>query len=183
MATVLLTSEKFVKSFTNIDDNLSAAYLVPAIRESQDIELTEYLGSSLVSKLQDLVSSGAISESANTIYKAVLDKVQYFLAYSAIAKVIPICGVKITNFGITQAQDENIRTLGVDDIPTAIGWYQRKADSYATDLLRFVLSVRNELPELNDSCCGQIRAHLTSSASSGLWLGGPRGKRIGTPKC
>lgn len=178
MATVLLTSEKFVKSFTNIDDNMSAAYLLPAVRESQDVELTIYLGNALVSRLKGLVQSGEIKQEGFEIYREILEKAQYFLAYSAIAKVIPIAGVKITNFGITQAQDENIRTLGVEDIPTVIGWYTKKADSYARELLRFVLSNKGSIPELDECACGQMKAHLNSSASSGLFLGGARGRRL-----
>lgn len=183
MAKVLLTSEKFVKEHTNIDDNMSGAYLGPAIRETQDIELTMYLGANLVAKLQSLVEDGSISDTANTIYKAVLEQAQYFLAYGAISKVIPITSVKISNFGASQANDENIRTLGIEEIATVEGWYQRKADSYARKLLKFVLDNRQYIPEIDETCACGMKAHLTSSASSGLWLGGPRGRIFRTPEC
>lgn len=182
MATVLLTSEKFVKEKTNISDNISTAYLIPAIRETQDVDITLILGSALVAKLQALIADGTINADENIIYKNVLDKAQYPLAYGSIAKLIPIAGVKIDNFGINQAQDENIRALGVEDIATVIGWYTKKFDSYSRDLMRYVLSVKEFIPELDDCTCGQIRAHLTSAATTGLFLGGMRGRILRTPK-
>lgn len=180
MTKILLCSETFIKEHTNIDDNLSGAYLGPAIRETQDIELTEYLGSALVDKLCELVSSGTITETVNAKYKAILDQAQYFLAYSSIAKVIPIASIKVANFGATQSQDENIRTLGIEDLSTVTGWYQKKADTYAKKLMRYVLSVKSEIPELNECAAGQIKSHLNSAASTGLFLGGSRGRKLGS---
>lgn len=184
MATkILLCSETFIKEHTNLSDNLSGAYLGPAIRETQDIELTEYLGSALVEKLCELVSSGTITETANAKYKAILDQAQYFLAYSSIAKVIPICSIKLDNFGASQSQDENIRTLGIEDLSTVTGWYQKKADTYAKKLMRYVLSIKSEIPELNECAAGQIKSHLNSAASTGLFLGGNRGRKVGSGSC
>lgn len=178
MNKILLTSEEFIKEHTSLSDNLSVAYLGPAIRETQDIDLTEILGQALVDKLCELVSAGTIDDAENATYKAVLDTAQYFLAYSSIAKVIPICSVKLDNFGATQAQDENIRTLGIEDIATVTGWYVKKSDSYARKLMKFILSVKNQIPELDECACDSIKAHLRSAASSGLWLGGYRGRKI-----
>lgn len=183
MTKILLCSETFIKEHTNLSDNLSGAYLGPAIRETQDIELTEYLGSALVDKLCELVSSGTITETANAKYKAILDQAQYFLAYSSIAKVIPICSIKLDNFGASQSQDENIRTLGIEDLSTVTGWYQKKADTYAKKLMRYVLSVKSEIPELNECAAGQIKSHLNSAASTGLFLGGNRGRKVGGGSC
>jgi hypothetical protein len=52
MAEILLTSEKFVKSVTNISDNLEGKYLQAGIREAGDIYLENILGSSLLSALK-----------------------------------------------------------------------------------------------------------------------------------
>ena len=35
MAEILLTSEAFVKSVTNVSDNLAGKYILPSIREAQ----------------------------------------------------------------------------------------------------------------------------------------------------
>lgn len=183
MSKILLTSENFVKSYTNIDDNLAAGYLSPAIRETQDVDLTQILGQRLVDKLCELVSAGTIDESANTIYKEVLDKAQFTLAYGAITKVIPITSVKISNLGPSQVNDENVRAVSLPEIDTLVGWYTRKFESYSRDLMRFVLSVKEYIPELDECACRQIKAHLNSAAASGLFLGGPRGRRFRTPEC
>ncbi len=178
MAKILLTSENFVKGYTNISDNLAAGYLGPAIRETQDVDLTEILGSALVDKLCELVSAGTIDEPENAIYKEVLSHSQFVMAYGAIAKVIPITAVKIDNFGPSQSNDDNIRPVSISDISTIIGWYTRKFESYSRDLMRYVLSVKEQIPELDECSCNRIKAHLNSAAASGLFLGGPRGRRL-----
>lgn len=58
MAEVLLTSEEFVKSISNISDNLAGKYMLPAIREAQEINLREILGDALTDKLKKIVELG-----------------------------------------------------------------------------------------------------------------------------
>ena len=45
---ILLTSEEFVKSYSNISNNVNGKYLRVAIREAQEIELRGILGSFLL---------------------------------------------------------------------------------------------------------------------------------------
>ena len=44
MAEILLTSETFVKSVTNVSDNLAGKYILPSIREAQEQGLKSILG-------------------------------------------------------------------------------------------------------------------------------------------
>ena len=47
MAEILLSSEAFVKTVTSISDNLSGKYILPSLREAQEIGLKrirEYYG-------------------------------------------------------------------------------------------------------------------------------------------
>lgn len=101
MTNILLISEDYVKSNSNIDDNLWSKMLVPAIREAQEMGLQPILGTSLYKKILDMVETGSVKETANSAYKNLLDVyVQPFLLYQVMVNVIPIIGTKLSNMGV-----------------------------------------------------------------------------------
>ena len=69
MAEILLTSEVFVKSVSNISDNVAGKYILPSIREAQEIKLKSILGSCLLSTLKMMFSNGTLSAAGNEKYK------------------------------------------------------------------------------------------------------------------
>lgn len=176
---VILSSEEFVKSLTNVSDNIQGKFIGPALREAQDCDLEEVIGTAMTQKLQDLVENDAIGDSGNTAYKALLDKAQYFMAYTVIARLIPICSYKIDNIGATTTSDDRVQNLSMDDIFKLQAIYQDKADFYRDRLQRYILQHRAELPEICENKCLEIQANLYSAASNGIWLGGPRGNGYG----
>lgn len=169
---VLLTSEDFVKSMTNISDNVAGGYLLPSIREAQDMYLQPVIGTSLMECLKDKVATRTVSG----VYISVIGKAQYFLAYQAIALLLPKVSVKITNMGAVRTNDDNVTNVGSDEVVGLAEQYQKKADFYCRRLQEFVCAHRAELPELPRVDADQMAANLYSAASGGLWLGGARGK-------
>ena len=176
MAEILLTSETFVKSVSNISDNVAGKYILPAIREAQEFGLKMVVGEALLSKLKALVASGDIAEAANADYKALLDKCQYFLAYQAIVEVCGKVSYKIGNFGVSKSNDENLQVATFDEIARTEYYYQSKADAHCLDLQRWILDRRASFPELSENTCNQMRSHLRTAAACGIFLGGARGK-------
>lgn len=176
MTDIFLVSPNFVRTTTNISSNLQDKYLQSGIREATDIDLQEVLGSNLLAKLKLLIENNTISEPDNHIYKEILDKAKYFLAYSVVARVVVISSFKIDNIGTNKAYDENIQPLEFDDIFKLEQYYLNKADFYKKKLQGFLTHNCNEIPELYKNCVHDIQTNLTSAASCGLWLGGERGK-------
>lgn len=174
MAEVLLTSESFVKSVTSISENVFGNYLLPSIREAQETSLRGVLGDSLTDRLKEVVSSPETSEKK---YLVLIDKLQYFLAYSTIVKLIPKVQFKIGNAGVIKTTDENIQTATFSEIEKMIFNYQNQADVECRKLQQWLLKNYSDYPELSENDCRSIKANLTSAASCGLWLGGARGKR------
>ena len=175
---ILLTSEEFIKALTPVSDNLQSKYLISAIREAQEEGLKFIIGCELLKKLKQLVGSNTIHAAANAIYKECLDKAQYYLAYQAVANCILKTAYKIGNIGVTRAVDENLQAVTFSELVALREDYQNRADAYTADLQRWLIANRASLPELTANHCNQIRAHLTSSATCGLMLGGLRGKII-----
>ena len=182
MAEYLLTSESFVKSVSSISDNIAGKYILPSIREAQEVALKSILGSCLLNALKTLGAAGTLNAAGNENYKDLVDRCQYFLAYTAIVEITNKVSYKIGNFGVAKSNDENLSVVTQDEIGKMQYYYQSKADFCALELQQWLLDNRTFFPELNDCACAKIKANLYSAASCGLWLGGPRGKAV-RPRC
>lgn len=176
MANVLLVSPEFIRSTTNISNNLQDKYLHSAIRESTDIDLEEVVGTKMLKKLKELVSTGDIQKEENEIYKDLLDAAKYFLAYSTISRVVVISSAKIDNFGLSQAEDDHIQALDMKEVFQLEKYYTNKADVYRKKLQDFVKKNLSDLPEITDYDCYDTEANLNSAASCSIWLGGARSR-------
>ena len=173
---VLLTSEEFVKSYSNISNNVNGKYLRVAIREAQEIELREILGSCLLNKLKALVEAEELDHPENGIYMEIIDQCQYFLAYTAVKNLCLTTSYKIDNIGVSQTYDENIQSMSLEDTYNIMEQYARKADYFCHLLQEFLISRKEYIPELTDSQCSCIQANLYHAATGGIWMGGRRGK-------
>ena len=173
MAEILLTSETFVKSVTNVSDNLAGKYILPSIREAQEQGLKSILGNCLLSKVKHLFNT----DSLEGIYKELVDHCQYYLAYAAIVEVTNKVSFKIGNFGVAKSTDENLQVASYDEIVKMQYYYQTKVDAYCLELQQWLLQNKESIPELTESQCRKLSSNLHSAASCGIFLGGARGKR------
>ena len=176
MNKILLVSEDFVKTNSALNDNLWGKFLLPAIREAQDINLQIYLGECLYKTILNMVQDGSITASTNEVYKALLDDyIQPYLLYQVQANIIPTINVKLGNIGSVVSNDEHIATLSQGNIDLVQRDFQLKADFYAQRILNFILNHSSEF-NLDECACKELNAHLNSAASTGLWLGGLSGQ-------
>lgn len=178
MEKVYLVSANFIRSLTNISNSTQDKFLASAIRETQDIDLTEVLGSKLVKRLCDLVSSGEIVEVENKDYKELLDNTQYFMAYSTVSKLCLITTVKIDNIGVNTTADEKVNPLTLADVFKIENYYTNKADYYKKRLQDYLLANKDKYIELKGCSKYEVNPTLHSAASSPIFLGGARGRKI-----
>lgn len=179
MDNILLVSPDFIRSTTNISNNLQDKYLLSAIREATDIDFEEVIGGVMLKKIKSLVASGDISKDENIKYKDLLDNARYFLAYSSISRVVVISSVKMDNFGLSQADDEHINSLEMKEVFQLEKYYTNKADVYKKKLQNFIKNNITAYPEILECCsCYETPSNLSSAASCSIWMGGARGKSI-----
>lgn len=176
MAEILLSSEAFVKSVTSVSDNLSSKYILPSLREAQEIGLKSILGDALFTRLKNMLREKTLTDKGNAQYKELLDRCQYYLAYVTVIEVTNKTSFKISNFGVTKSTDENLQVATQDEIAKMQYYYQTKADACCYDLQNWLIEHRTEFPELSDNDCRRIQSNLYSAASCGIFLGGARGK-------
>lgn len=178
---VLLCSEKFVKDVTSVSDNLAGKYLLPSIREAQETGLRGILGDCLLERCKQLVADGSITTDDYKDYRNLVDRCQYFLAYTALVEVCNKISFKLTNFGVAKSSDQNLQNADQQDIARQMYYYQAKADSYCWKLQQWLVDNRTLFPELNDCDCSRMRSNLRSAATCGIWLGGARAYKMGGP--
>ena len=176
MLKVLLCSEDYIKSNSALNDNLFGKYLTPSIMEAQEINLQMYLGECLYKTILGMVADNSITAETNESYKALLDDyIQPYLLYQVQANIIPTINVKLGNIGSVVSNDEHIATLSQGNIDLVQSDFQHKADFYAQDMLNFILNHSSEF-NIDECACKELRAHLDSSASTSIWLGGLSGQ-------
>lgn len=173
---ILLTSSTFVKSVSNLSDNVAGKYLMPSIREAQEIKLKGILGHALLERCKTLFEQKELDD--NPDYRDLINECQYFLAYSAIVEVIYKTSFKLANMGLVKSQDQGMQPPTKAEIDNQRAYYQGKADACALDLQIYLYENRASFPELTENDCRRIQANLYSAATCGLFLGGARGKSI-----
>ena len=171
---VLLTSEDFIRTAGNVSDNLQSKFLLPAIRETQEIDLQEVIGTTMLRKLCELVENNQINSKED--YLKLLDKIQYFMLYSVMTKICVIANFKIDNLGVYTTNDDNATSITLKDVFSVQDYYNHKADYYKKLLQMHILDNYRKLPEIGENKCYEIHATLYSAASSNMFLGGARGK-------
>lgn len=172
MTDILLITEQSIKNITNISDNMAGKLLLTAIRESQEINLREILGDALLDEIKRQIQENDVRET----YNQLILQCQYFLAYQSCANICMITSVKIDNAGLQRVSDEKMEPLPVSEVNQIHDYYQQKADFYCERLQNFLLQHKEDYPQLSTRQCNSINANLYSSATCGIFLGGPRSK-------
>ena len=179
----LLISKEYIKSITNVSDNIAGDYLLPSIKLAQDIDLESTIGSQLLEKIQELIYNNDISNQENSMYKLLLDKyIQPYLAYCTIQHLAPTVAYKLANQGVLRTDDEKSYNITSNEVDKVMDYYNHIANTFKKRLQLFLIANYNEFPELiNWKSIADIRANLYSAAGCNVNLGGPRGKSIFNP--
>lgn len=194
---VLLISEDYIKSESNLDNNVSGKYLQSAIKLAQDVELQSTIGTKLLEALQkkcinwidphtpvhpieppEPLPSDSIDDSDNYRYKELLDYyVQPYLLYQVLSEIVIPISYKLGNFGVMRTDDEKDIAAEASQVNQIKKYYRDKADFFKTRLQDFIITYYNEFPELYSyKPLKDLYPNLYSSSSCGIWLGGVRGK-------
>lgn len=178
MTNTLLISEKYVKTQSNIQDNVWGDFLTPAIREAQDIELQPIIGRPLYKKILKEVEEKNVEERFKTLIE---DWIQPYLLYQTIVSLIPIIGTKLGNIGTVISNDEHVQNISSSERENLEYRYRYLADHYKSELQKYLLANKDLYPELTSTCLKNL--NLKSSNSLPLWTGGLRHGQRETTDC
>jgi flagellar biosynthesis/type III secretory pathway protein FliH len=181
---VLLISEDYVRTNSNLNDNVFGKWILPAIREAQEMGLMPIIGECLYKRICEMVDNGDIDKKVYAAYKDLLDeKIQPYLLYQTLTNIVPLLNGKMGNIGTVATNDEHIVTLSQGELDLTQNYYRERADFYAKRLQEWVKANDLAFPELNCGC-GNMKPNLERSNNSvGMWLGGARGKKVRSNDC
>lgn len=180
---ILLVSSDYIKAHSGLNDNTYDKMVLPALERAQDLDLCEILGECLVKSLQQKVSDGTISDPSNVLYKVLLDNyVAPFLTYTVLSNITLELGQVMGNGGIDTITDEHRQSLSFDERGQLKDYWKHHADGYCLKMQKWLKNNRTAFPELTGCTC-ESGANLRSAASTGIWLGGRRGKIVGQDCC
>lgn len=178
MTNILFISEDYVKTNSGLNDNLFGKFLLPTMREAQDVYLQQIIGSTLYNKIINLIDEEIIGEDEYVLYKELLDDyIRPYLLYETLVQLIPVINAKLANFGSMQSNDEHLVNLSQGDVVVLTGHYQGNADFYCRRLQEFILNHCEDL-EIDVCTCDGIRANLLNASTTGIFLGGVRGRKL-----
>lgn len=178
MTNTLLISEKYVKTQSNIQDNVWGDFLTPAIREAQDIELQPIIGRPLYKKILKEVEEKDVEARFKTLIE---DWIQPYLLYQTIVSLIPIIGTKLGNIGTVISNDEHVQNISSSERENLEYRYRYLADHYKSELQKYLLANKDLYPELTSTCLKNL--NLKSSNSLPLWTGGVRHGQMESTDC
>lgn len=176
---ILLCSEDYIKTYSNISDNTAGDYIQPALYMAQHQDLEECLGTALVRRLQELVGTGKIDDIEFEDYKTLLDDhITDYLAYATIVKLIPVVSFKIGNLGTVRTEDDKVTGLAYSEVFNLKDYYQNQADYLLYRLQKFLLANYSKYNELSKyKTVEDLKSNLNSAANVNIWLGGARNKK------
>lgn len=169
---ILLISEDYIKSESNLDNNVSGKYLQSAIKLAQDIALQSTIGTKLLESLQKkcMDTEDNIDNEENIKYKELLDYyIQPFLLYQVLSDIIIPITYKLSNFGVMRTDDEKDIVAEPSQVNLLKKYYQDKADFFKNRLQDWVITYYNDFPELYSyKPLKDLYPNLYSSSSSSL---------------
>lgn len=179
MTNILLISEDYIKTHSGLNENIWGSYLTPAIITAQDIKLQSILGDTLYEALLNIVENGRISASDRRAYKSLLDGyIQPYLMWATLSDLVPIIAIKMANIGTVISNDEHIQNISLEERNLLQKFYEDKADFYCRRLQDFLKNTRDKNIKFDLENTKFIKPNLESAASTGLFLGNKRGRRI-----
>ena len=152
MATALLISRTDLVKNTIIDGNVDTDKFVQFIRIAQEIHIQNYLGTSLLEKLQALIIAGTLTQADNpNYYNLVNDYIKDMLVHFAMVDYIPFASYQIQNKGVFKHTSENSETATKEELDYLIERHRNFAQFFTRRFLDYICNNSSLFPEYNSN--------------------------------
>lgn len=158
MKMIALISERTLKGYTVVNDNVDACYIYPSIYKAQDMGLQPLIGSVLYRLLLEKVEDGSIYQDERL--SVLMDEyIAPYLCNKATAELQWALFAKIRNNGIVTSQDQQMQQLSIADCEYTRKKYEYDADFYGKRLTDFLRANSSTYPEwMQRENCADIKA-------------------------
>ena len=155
---IQLISEKILKQYSLIDDNVDGLYITPSIQLAQETGLQPLLGGPLYRRLLAMVENGDIQGDTN--YKKLLDDYCIpYLMYKVMSEIQIPLAFKMRNQGVVTTTDDHSFNSDIRDVQYIKNYYDDKAKFYANRLSDYLVANAHLYPEYRHYVSGEMKSN------------------------
>ena len=148
MNKIFFINEDVLKSETILNDNVGSEFIRPAIEASQDIYLQQIIGSELMDRLSNLISTDDISKDEFKHYKYLLDDhITNYLKYKVLAEITIPLAYKYRTGGVVQTNGDHTSNSTLKDATLVQNHYELRATFYSDRLSKYLMTNNDIFPE------------------------------------
>jgi len=132
---ILFITETFIKTYSNIDDNVDTQYITPVIDLVQKMYIRPILGTALYDELTTQISNDTVN--ANNV--TLLDNyIQDTMLYYVLSEGLPSFTYKIENKSVSTKTSDNATPVDNSIIQSEVSRYKDRAEFFAQQLIDFL---------------------------------------------
>lgn len=164
-----MISEKEIKQYSLIGDNLDGKYLMPVIETAQLQHLQPTIGTQLYKKLLDGINEDNLDEN----YANLLNEyIKPYLIHQVLSDIIIPIQYKFRNAGMVGNMDDRLMRASENEIHYLQQYYENNAHFYANRLFDYLVENNKTFKEFR-SCkkFSDMHANRNAGFVSPLYLG------------
>lgn len=166
----LLIDDCYAKDNSGIVGSWDFEYLIPFVKISQDINLSQLIGEALLLRLYEGVNTDPDTLTADE-RALLINYIQPVVLHFALYRGMDNLGLKIDNSGLVRRNSENGTAVELSETSYLGDKEKTIAESYGKRLVDFLDANADLYPQYKDEVLGQIKPSNTPSFSGGMYLG------------
>lgn len=153
MATALFISRTDLVKNTIISGSTDTDLFIQYVKISQEIHITNYLGS----KLYDKISADIVSNTLTGDYLSlVVDYIQPMLIHFAMVEYLPFAAYQIKNGGVSKHSSENSESVSKDEVDFLVQKERDISEYYTRRFVDYICFNSNKFPEYTNNSGSDI---------------------------
>ena len=169
MAKALLITREDIVKHTALNGNVDTDLYIQFVNIAQDTHIQNYLGTDLLDKIEELITSGTLDDAVNLKYKTLLlTYIKPMLIHWAMVEYLPFAAYSIANKGVFKHNSENSTNAEKFEIDFLVSKQRNIAEHYTRRFIDFICFKTSDYPEYNSNSNGDM--YPDTDASFGGWV-------------
>jgi hypothetical protein len=135
MAAVLLVSEVKIKAFSEVNDNLDVALLLPNIQIAQDLGLQNMLGTAFYQHILNAAQTSTLTAQETILLD---DYIQAFLLWRAVYEALPSIYMRMMNKSVIIGDTPNGKAVDAGSLQYLRNIHQNRYEFYAQRMMDYL---------------------------------------------
>lgn len=169
MATALLITRNDIVKKTALNGNVDTDLFIQFVQIAQDTHIQNYLGTDLLEKMQELITTGTLDDVGNADYKSLLlTHIKPMLLHWSMVEYLPFASYTIANKGMYKHGSENSETVSKNEVDFLIEKQRNIAQHYTRRFIDYMCFNTAKFPEYNSNSNGDM--YPSSQSDFGGWV-------------